>query len=84
MLIVFAIKRVRWRPVSDGLLAALTLIDLLSMLITVPEAMIVFRFFHGCIGGALVGVGFSVIARTMNPDRTFGVLLIVQFGLGEF
>ena len=82
LLIVFVIKRVRWRPVSYCLLAALILMDLLSMLITVPEAMIAFRFFHGCIGGALVGVGFSVIARTLNPDRTFGVLLIVQFGLG--
>jgi predicted MFS family arabinose efflux permease len=30
----------------------------------------------------LVGTGFSVIARTQGPDRTFGVLLFVQFGLG--
>jgi DHA1 family inner membrane transport protein len=40
------------------------------------------RFVHGCVGGALVGVGFSVIARMLHPDRTFGVLLFVQFGLG--
>jgi predicted MFS family arabinose efflux permease len=44
--------------------------------------MIAIRFMHGCIGGALVGTGFSVIARTLHPDRTFGVLLFVQFGLG--
>jgi predicted MFS family arabinose efflux permease len=56
--------------------------DLLSMLITAPEAMIAFRFVHGFVGGALVGTGFSVIARTQNPDRTFGVLLFIQFGLG--
>jgi predicted MFS family arabinose efflux permease len=30
----------------------------------------------------LVGTGFSVIARTAQPDRTFGVLLFVQYGLG--
>ena len=26
----------------------------------------------------IVGVGFSVIARTLHPDRTFGVLLFVR------
>jgi predicted MFS family arabinose efflux permease len=56
--------------------------DLLSMLVDMPEAMIAIRFAHGCIGGALVGIGFSVIARTQKPDRTFGVLLFLQFGLG--
>jgi predicted MFS family arabinose efflux permease len=30
----------------------------------------------------LVGTGFSVIARTDEPDRTFGILLGVQYGLG--
>ncbi len=82
LLIVFFIKRISWRPVSYGLLGALIVLDLLSMLITSPEPMIAIRFAHGCVGGALVGTGFSVIARTLHPDRTFGVLLFVQFGLG--
>jgi len=82
LLIVFIVKRVSWRPVSYGLLGALIVTDLLSMLIALPEPMIAIRFVHGCIGGALVGTGFSVIARTLHPDRTFGVLLFVQFGLG--
>ena len=34
------------------------------------------------MGGFLVGTAFSVIARTRVPDRTFGMLLVVQFGLG--
>lgn len=80
--IVFLIRRLRWRPTAYALLGGLILMDLLSMLIAVPEALIAFRFAHGLVGGALVGVGFSVIARTVNPDRTFGVLLVVQFGLG--
>jgi predicted MFS family arabinose efflux permease len=80
--IVFLIKRLSWRPTSYVLLATLAAADLLSMLIKMPEAMIAFRFLHGLVGGALVGVGFSVIARTLNPDRTFGVLLVIQFGLG--
>jgi predicted MFS family arabinose efflux permease len=82
LIIVFLIKRLSWRPTSYILLVGLMLMDLLSMLISIPEALIAFRFVHGVIGGALVGTGFAVIARTLNPDRTFGVLLVVQFGLG--
>jgi len=80
--IVFIVKRLSWRRVAYTLLAGLILMDLLSMLIITPNALIAFRFAHGFIGGALVGTGFSVIARTLSPDRTFGVLLFIQFGLG--
>ena len=82
LLIVLLVKRLSWRPTSYLLLAALVLMDLVSLFVSSPELMIAVRFVHGCIGGALVGVGFSVIARTLHPDRTFGVLLFVQFGLG--
>lgn len=82
LMVVFLIKRLSWRPAAYALLAGLVTMDLLSILITEPQAMIAFRFLHGVIGGALVGTGFSVIARTVNPDRTFGVMLVVQFGLG--
>ncbi|MDT8320185.1 MAG: MFS transporter [Xanthomonadales bacterium] len=84
LLIVFIVRRVRWRPVAYALLATLIAMDLLSMLVTTPGVMIAARLVHGCVGGALVGVGFSVIARTLHPDRTFGVLLFIQFGLGGF
>ena len=82
LLIVFVVRRLAWRPTSYVLLAALILMDLFSLLLRSPEALIAVRFVHGCVGGALVGVGFSVIARMLHPDRTFGVLLFVQFGLG--
>jgi len=82
LLVVFIIRRLSWRPTSYALLAALILMDLLSMMLTSPEILIAARFVHGFVGGALVGVGFSVIARMLHPDRTFGVLLFVQFGLG--
>lgn len=82
LIIVFMIRRISWRPTAYTLLCALISMDLLSMLVASPNIMIAARFLHGMFGGALVGVGFAVIARASNPDRTFGVLLVVQFGLG--
>jgi MFS family permease len=63
-------------------LCGLIVVDLISTLIKVPDLLIGLRFFHGLMGGLLVGVAFAVIARTKTPDRTFGMLLVVQFGLG--
>ncbi|MEM9599728.1 MAG: MFS transporter, partial [Pseudomonadota bacterium] len=63
-------------------LIGLLSIDLLSVFITDASALIIVRLFHGIIGGLLVGIAYGVIARTANPDRAFGVLLFVQFGLG--
>jgi len=79
---VFLVKRVSWRSTSELLLLALMALDWLSMAIDSPQLLIALRFLHGLVGGTLVGVGFAVIARTYEPDRTFGYLLTVQFGLG--
>lgn len=79
---VFLVKRLRWRTTAYGLLAGLIAMDLLSMTLTRFETLVVARFLHGLIGGVLVGIGFSIIARTREADRTFGYLLLVQFGLG--
>ena len=40
------------------------------------------RFLHGSVGGMLVGVAYAVFARTRTPDRVFGMLLVIQYGLG--
>ncbi len=80
--IIFAIKRLNWKLAAAAFLAGLITIDLLSMLVSDAGTLLVVRLLHGLIGGMLVGTGFAVIARTTNVDRTFGVLLFVQFGLG--
>ena len=80
--IVLLVARIAWRRASIALLAALVLADALSMAVHAPWVMIPLRAVHGFLGGMLVGVAFSVIARTKSPDRVFGVLLFVQFGLG--
>lgn len=80
--IVFLIRRINWRFASLLFLCLLICIDLASISISSPDSLLAIRFLHGFVGGMLVGTGFSVIARTIQPDRTFGVLLFVQFGLG--
>ncbi|GAA5191396.1 MFS transporter [Ferrimonas gelatinilytica] len=80
--VVLVVKKLMWRKSAYALMLTLLLLDSLSMMITSPVLLMAMRFLHGVIGGALVGIGFSVIARTVDPDKTFGMLLLVQFGLG--
>lgn len=82
LFIVFLIKRINWQMASTLFLSGLIAIDLLSIKLSDPTTLLYIRFLHGFIGGMLVGTGFSLIARTRQPDRTFGVLLFVQFGFG--
>lgn len=79
---VFAISFIRWRPTSIAALLVLILLDAASSRLMDETSLILLRFIHGTTGGFLVGIGFSVIARTKVPDRSFGMLLVVQYGLG--
>jgi predicted MFS family arabinose efflux permease len=79
---VFIVKRVNWRMAAVVLLCGLITIDLISMLLSSAPVLIGTRFVHGCVGGMLVGIGFAVMSRTTEVDRTFGYLLTIQFGLG--
>jgi predicted MFS family arabinose efflux permease len=81
-LIAFLIRRLRWRSAAHWLLLGLISMDLLSMPLSGPFALMGARFVQGFIGGMLVGLGFSIIARTPAPDRTFGMLLVVQVFAG--
>jgi predicted MFS family arabinose efflux permease len=80
--IVLFVKRLNWQLASLIFLLILICIDIASIHITHPSTLVAVRFVHGFIGGMLVGTGFAVMARTEQPDRSFGMLLIVQFGLG--
>jgi MFS family permease len=57
-------------------------IDAASIFVTTPGPLMAMRFLHGTVGGMLVGVSYAVFARTRSPDRVFGMLLAVQYGLG--
>jgi predicted MFS family arabinose efflux permease len=82
LLVVFLITHINWRKTSYMLLAALISIDLTCMFLTEANTLIAIRALYGLCGGALVGIGFSVMSRTSEVSRTFGYLLTIQFGLG--
>jgi len=81
-LIAFLVRRIPWRSAAYLFLVVLMSLDLLSMFLTAPSALMGVRFLHGFVGGLLVGLSFSIIARTVAPDRTFGMLLLVQASSG--
>ena len=79
---VFVVRRIEWRPALVVLFSILIGIDLVSTVIVDPNVLIAVRAVHGFIGGLTVGIVYSVMARLNSPDRAFGVLLVLQFGLG--
>lgn len=79
---VFLVRRMPWKTMALACLVLLIAIDLVSITLANYETLLMVRLVHGFTGGILTGTAFAVIARTAKPDRTFGMLLFVQFGLG--
>lgn len=82
LLAVFLVKKINWQRWCYTLLVLLITIDFACVLIESANLMIAVRALHGVTGGLLVGIGFSIISRTAEPDKTFGYLLFIQWGLG--
>lgn len=82
LLVVFLVKHLNWQWTALSLLLGLITIDLASLFVEEANTMTALRATDGLIGGTLVGLTYSVFSRTEHPDKTFGVLLFVQFGLG--
>jgi len=83
LLAAIFIKKLIWRKSAYTLLFILISIDIISSQIPNANLLIFIRFLHGSIGGFLVGIGLSVIARTSFPDRVFGMLMVVQYSFGS-
>jgi hypothetical protein len=79
---VLIVRRVAWRVAAVVLLLTLIGLDLASTQIHGVALLTVVRSLHGLAGGLLVGVTYSVFARTGSPDRCFGMLMVVQSSLG--
>lgn len=83
LLATFVVKKLEWRPTLSKLFFCLIIFDLISTQVQNPQILILLRFLHGTIGGLSVGFGLSIIARTLNPDKVFGMLLVVQYSFGS-
>lgn len=82
LLAVFIVKHIPWKSWAYVLLLVLICIDFASIHIVSANVMIGVRAVHGLAGGLLVGIGFAIISRTTDADKTFGYLLLIQWGLG--
>jgi len=80
--IIFLINQLNWRWTAFVLVTLLICTDVLSGWSGTTDALFIIRFFHGLIGGALMGVGMSVIARTESPERTIAFAIVIQLSLG--
>tara|TARA_B100000768_G_scaffold128241_1_gene118826 strand:+ start:6 stop:1172 length:1167 start_codon:yes stop_codon:yes gene_type:complete len=83
LIATFIVKKIEWRKVVRILFIGLIAFDAISTQFTNPQTLIILRFIHGTIGGLSVGIGLSIIARTYNPDKIFGMLLVVQYSFGS-
>jgi DHA1 family inner membrane transport protein len=80
-------RRINWRIAATIGIIALILFDLTSTLLHGLAPLLIVRFLHGIAGGLVLGAGFIVLSRTANPERTFGIMLMVQVaeaGLGLY
>ena len=83
LIATFLVKNIPWRKAAAVLLVLMMMVDIISSQITSADNLIAIRFLHGTIGGISVGIGLSVIAGTINPDKIFGMLLVVQYSFGS-
>ncbi len=79
---VFLVRRLPWRPALVGLLCVLLGLELASLFAHTYQVLLPLRAVDGFVGGMSVGIGLSLLARTHNPDRAFGALLVFQFVFG--
>lgn len=71
-----------WKPVALCLLLCSISMDMLTIFLANIDLLIPLRLIHGVLGGALVGLGFSVIARSGIAGRTYSMVLLVQYSGG--
>ena len=81
--VTLLIRRIpHWKMASVALLLALIGMDIVTIMQESTRILVPLRFGHGFLGGSLVGLGFSVIARTQRPSVAFSLLLVCQYGGG--
>ncbi|CAM4296378.1 MFS transporter [Pseudoalteromonas byunsanensis] len=77
------IERLPWRTVLFVMLAVLCVVDFSTIWLDDYATTLVWRFMGGILGGVSVGIAFTILAKLHNGDRAFGLLLLMQFGIGS-
>ena len=77
----FLIHRLNWRVLAAAALAALLAGSLLSIRADSYQAMVFARLVAGIGEGMAVSVAFAIFGGTHNPDRQFGIYLVVILAL---
>ncbi|HTV96265.1 MAG TPA: MFS transporter [Steroidobacteraceae bacterium] len=77
----FIAPRLHWRRTLVVLSVALMAFDAGCLPLRSASMMMLMRFMHGLVGGAMVGMAYLIIARNQNPSRTFGILMVLQYTL---
>ncbi|HEY8569630.1 MFS transporter [Microbulbifer sp.] len=69
----------RWKLAASVLLCCSIGMDVLTIQLANLDLLIPLRLVHGMLGGALVGLGFAVIARSGIAGRSYSMVLLVQY-----
>lgn len=80
---ILIVNRIAAHNLMIILLLLLSATDISTMWISDYSLMLGWRFLSGLIGGVAVGMAFSELGKTTEPDRGFGFLLFIQFGIGS-
>lgn len=75
-------SKVNWRKVTLLFLGLVILGNLLSVFMSDFTSFISARFLAGLGYGGLISIGFAAICMTVNPDRNFGIYLIIVLTYG--
>lgn len=69
----------RWKRAAAILLCCSIGMDVLTIQLANLDLLVPLRLVHGILGGALVGLGFAVIARSGIAGRSYSMVLLVQY-----
>ncbi|WP_295797260.1 MFS transporter [uncultured Microbulbifer sp.] len=69
----------RWKQLAALLLCCSIGMDVITIQLANLDLLIPLRLVHGILGGALVGLGFAVIARSGIAGRSYSMVLLVQY-----
>jgi len=82
ILMTFIAHRVNWRTVILGSVVVMFLANALCTLTTDLNTFMALRFIAGLGAGSMVSLGFAAVGLTANPDRNFGLLIMLVLTYG--